>query len=62
MPKAISNTAPLLYLYRIGVVEWLPELFDIDFRTSGRLKSAHKAFIRQMVAEHIIRRPCLLLA
>jgi hypothetical protein len=28
MPKAISNTAPLLYLYRIGVVEWLPELFD----------------------------------
>jgi predicted nucleic acid-binding protein len=28
MPKAISNTSPLLYLYRIGVVEWLPKLFD----------------------------------
>lgn len=28
MPKAISNTSPLLYLYRIGVIEWLPKLFE----------------------------------
>ncbi|MDQ7029173.1 MAG: hypothetical protein Q9O62_05030 [Ardenticatenia bacterium] len=28
MRKAISNTSPLLYLYRIGVVEWLGALFD----------------------------------
>jgi predicted nucleic acid-binding protein len=28
MPKAISNTSPLLYLYRIGVLEWLPKLFE----------------------------------
>ncbi|RLD05710.1 MAG: DUF3368 domain-containing protein [Chloroflexota bacterium] len=28
MPKAITNTSPLLYLYRIGVIEWLPEIFD----------------------------------
>jgi predicted nucleic acid-binding protein len=27
MAEAISNTSPLLYLYRIGVVNWLPELF-----------------------------------
>ena len=27
MPDAISNTSPLLYLYRIGVIEWLPRLF-----------------------------------
>ncbi len=27
MPNAISNTSPLLYLYRIGAVEWLPKLF-----------------------------------
>lgn len=27
MRKAISNTSPLLYLYRIGVVEWLSQLF-----------------------------------
>jgi len=26
--RAISNTSPLLYLYRIGVVEWLGQLFD----------------------------------
>jgi predicted nucleic acid-binding protein len=28
MPKAISNTSPLLYLYRTGAMEWLPLLFD----------------------------------
>lgn len=28
MHKAISNTSPLLYLYRIGGIEWLPKLFD----------------------------------
>ena len=27
MPDAISNTSPLLYLYRIEVVGWLPDLF-----------------------------------
>ena len=27
-PKAISNTSPLLYLYRIGAIAWLPKLFD----------------------------------
>ena len=26
--KAISNTSPLLYLYRIGGLEWLSKLFD----------------------------------
>jgi predicted nucleic acid-binding protein len=28
MPKAISNTSPLLYLHRIGSIHWLPQLFD----------------------------------
>jgi predicted nucleic acid-binding protein len=28
MPKVISNTSPLLYLYRIGAIDWLPNLFD----------------------------------
>ncbi|NOY59045.1 MAG: DUF3368 domain-containing protein [Calditrichaeota bacterium] len=28
MPKAICNTSPLLYLYRINAIEWLPKLFD----------------------------------
>lgn len=28
MPKAISNTSPLLYLHRIGVLDWLPKIFD----------------------------------
>ncbi|MEA3438648.1 MAG: DUF3368 domain-containing protein [Chloroflexota bacterium] len=27
MHDAISNTTPLLYLYRIGAIEWLPKLF-----------------------------------
>jgi predicted nucleic acid-binding protein len=28
MPEAISNTSPLLYLHRVGVLEWLPRLFS----------------------------------
>ena len=28
MLKAISNTSPLLYLYRIDGIDWLPKLFD----------------------------------
>jgi predicted nucleic acid-binding protein len=28
MPEAISNTSPLLYLYRIGGLGWLPRLFS----------------------------------
>jgi predicted nucleic acid-binding protein len=28
MTKAISNTSPLLYLYRIGIIDWLSKLFD----------------------------------
>ncbi|MEI7989729.1 MAG: DUF3368 domain-containing protein [Chloroflexota bacterium] len=27
-PKVISNTSPLLYLYRIEAIDWLPILFD----------------------------------
>jgi plasmid maintenance system killer protein len=28
MPNAISNTSPLLYLYRIGAINWLAKLFE----------------------------------
>ncbi len=28
MPKAVSNTSPILYLYRIGIIDWLPQLFE----------------------------------
>jgi predicted nucleic acid-binding protein len=28
MLKAISNTSPLLYLYRIDGIDWLPQLFE----------------------------------
>jgi len=28
MKKAISNTSPLLYLHRIGCLDWLPSMFS----------------------------------
>jgi len=28
MPEAISNTSPLLYLYRVDAVNWLPKIFS----------------------------------
>ncbi len=28
MAEAVTNTSPLLYLHRIGALEWLPQLFD----------------------------------
>jgi predicted nucleic acid-binding protein len=28
MPEVITNTSPMLYLYRIGVLEWLPQLCE----------------------------------
>lgn len=45
MPKAISNTSPLLYLYRIGGMEWLSALFDevwIPTSVLGELKEGRR--------------------
>ncbi len=45
MPKAISNTSPLLYLYRIGGMDWLPALFDevwIPASVLGELKEGQR--------------------
>ncbi len=46
MANAISNTSPLLYLYRIHALHWLPRLFDgiltppavVDELNEGRRK------------------------
>ena len=35
MRKAISNTSPLLYLHRIGALDWLPRLFDAFWAPSA---------------------------
>ena len=34
MPEVVSNTSPLLYLHRIGVLDWLTELFG-EIRVPG---------------------------
>jgi len=38
MTKVISNTSPLLYLYQIGAIKWLPKLFD-EIWTPDAVKS-----------------------
>ena len=46
MPDAISNPSPLLYLHRIGVLVWLPELFGevwIPNAVVGELKEGGSA-------------------
>ena len=35
MPKAISNTSPLLYLYRVGAIDWLSKLFEEVWTTEA---------------------------
>ncbi len=34
MTDVISNTSPLLYLYRIGGIDWLPCLFNEIWKPS----------------------------
>jgi predicted nucleic acid-binding protein len=35
MPEAISNTSPLLYLHRIGTLDWLQVIFGIVWTSSA---------------------------
>ncbi|RME76623.1 MAG: DUF3368 domain-containing protein [Chloroflexi bacterium] len=45
MSDAISNTSPLLYLYRIGKIELLPRLFDKIFTVpsvADELQTGHQ--------------------
>lgn len=45
MPNAISNTSPLLYLYRIGGLDWLPALFGevwVPASVLGELKQGQR--------------------
>lgn len=35
MSEAITNTSPLLYLYRAGVIEWFPKLFGEIWTTEA---------------------------
>jgi len=35
MAEAIINTSPLLYLYRIHVLDWLPKLFNVVWTPSA---------------------------
>jgi hypothetical protein len=42
MPEAISNTSPLLYLYRIGGLDWLPKLFSETWVPQAVLDELHE--------------------
>ena len=42
MSKAISNTSPLLYLYRIGVLKWLHRLFSEAWMPNAVVLELHE--------------------
>lgn len=42
MPDAITNTSPMVYLYRIGALTWLPELFDEVWIPSAVVRELHE--------------------
>ncbi len=46
MPDAITNTSPLVYLYRIGAVEWLPKLFGEIWVPGAVVRELHEGIRR----------------
>ena len=42
MNEAICNTSPLLYLYRIGAIDWLPKLFSGVWAPSAVAEELHE--------------------
>jgi predicted nucleic acid-binding protein len=47
--KAVSNTSPLLYLYRIGGLEWLSALFDSVWLPASVAEEFKRAAVRDMM-------------
>src|SRR5207253_10123846 len=41
MNEAICNTSPLLYLYRVGAIDWLPKLFSDVWAPSAVAEELH---------------------
>ena len=42
MNEAICNTSPLLYLYRVGAIDWLPKLFSDVWAPSAVAEELHE--------------------
>lgn len=42
MARVISNTSPLLYLYRIDAIDWLPLLFDEVWTPTAVVDELHE--------------------
>lgn len=45
MPEAIADTSPLVYLFRIGVLDWLPKLFSevwVPSAVASELDEGHR--------------------
>jgi predicted nucleic acid-binding protein len=44
--NAIVNTSPLLYLFQIGVIEWLPQIFDRIWTPNAVVAELREGFAR----------------
>ncbi|NCC37642.1 MAG: DUF3368 domain-containing protein, partial [Chloroflexia bacterium] len=60
MPSAISNTSPLLYLYRIQVLTWLPDLFTEIWTPSAVVAELHEGHQRGFDVPRVSAYPWLL--
>jgi predicted nucleic acid-binding protein len=53
MVEAISNTSPLLYLYRIGRIEWLPAMFEVVWVSSAVVRELDQGRAKGYSVPHL---------
>jgi predicted nucleic acid-binding protein len=59
VPETISNTSPLVYLYRIQAIDWLPQLFSSVWTPTAVVEELKEGQRRGFDVPHLRRYPWL---